>query len=216
MELKELKGIGSKTLASLRDLGINSIDDLVRFYPFRYNVYKPINLNNLTSNETVTIIGKVVSKVSFFRGNKVSNIIRFSFETCNRIINVTIFNQPYLSKQLYINKELTLVGKYDEINNIFTVSKVINEKLDHTLIEGVYHVGTNIKKGVLVNLINEALNQYDIKEVIPDYINNQYELISLKKALSIIHNPTNNNDYKKALLKLKYEELFVKNKKRVI
>ena len=209
MELKELKGIGSKTLASLRDLGINSIDDLVRFYPFRYNVYKPININNLTSNDTVTIIGKVVSKVSFFRGNKVSNIIRFSFETCNRIINVTIFNQPYLSKQLYINKELTLVGKYDELTNVFTVSKVINEKLDHTLIEGVYHVGNNIKKGVLVNLINEALNQYDMKEVIPDYINDQYELISLKNALSIIHNPTNNSDYKKALLKLKYEELFV-------
>ncbi len=208
MELKDLKGVGSKTLESLSDLGINSIDDLVKFYPFRYNVYRPININNCDSNDNITVIGKVVSKINFFRGNKVSNIIRFSFETCNKIINVSIFNQPYLSKQLYLNKELTLVGKYDELTNTFTVSKVINEKLDKTLIEGVYHVGSSIKKGTLVNLINEALTNIDIDDTIPNYINDRYNLINIKDALGIVHNPDNNNDYKKALLKLKYEELF--------
>ena len=209
MELKELKGVGSKTLASLSDLGINSIDELVRFFPFRYNVYRPININNSDTNDTITVIGKVVSKVNFFKGNKVNNIIRFSFETCNRIINVTIFNQPYLSKKLYLNKELTLIGKYDELSNTFTVSKVINEKLDKTLIEGVYHIGSSIKKGILVNLINEVLTNVNINDRIPSYINDRYDLLNINDALKIIHNPINNNYYKKALLKLKYEELFI-------
>lgn len=65
MELKELKGVGPKTLQGLFDLGINSIDDLVRYYPYRYNVYKPINIRDCIDNSTITIIGSVVSKPSF-------------------------------------------------------------------------------------------------------------------------------------------------------
>ncbi len=209
MELKELKGVGPKTLQGLLDLGINSIDDLVRYYPYRYNVYKPINIRDCIDNSTITIIGRVVSKPSFFRGNKVKSIIRFKFETSNNIINVTIFNQPYLTKSLYINKELTLVGKYDELTNTFTVSKIFNDVLDKTLIEGVYHSSSNINRSSLVKLINNVLlADYEVKEIIPSYINDKYELMNTKDALKVIHNPIDNSSYKKALLKLKYEELF--------
>ena len=209
MELKELKGVGPKTLQGLFDLGINSIDDLVRYYPYRYNVYKPINIRDCIDNSTITIIGRVVSKPSFFRGNKVKSIIRFKFETSNNIINVTIFNQPYLTKSLYINKELTLVGKYDELTNTFTVSKIFNDVLDKTLIEGVYHSSSNINRSSLVKLINNILlSDYEVNEIIPSYINDKYELMNTKDALKVIHNPIDNSSYKKALLKLKYEELF--------
>lgn len=209
MELRELKGVGPKTLQGLFDLGINTIDDLIRYYPYRYNVYKPTNIMDCIDNSTITIIGRVVSKPSFFRGNKVKSIIRFKFETSNNIINVTIFNQPYLTKSLYINKELTLVGKYEELTNTFTVSKIFNEVLDKTLIEGVYHSSSNLNRSSLIKLINNVLDSdYEVNEIVPSYINEKYELISTKNALRIIHNPLDNSSYKKALLKLKYEELF--------
>ena len=209
MELRELKGVGPKTLQGLFDLGINTIDDLIRYYPYRYNVYKPTNIIDCIDNSTVTIIGRVVSKPSFFRGNKVKSIIRFKFETSNNIINVTIFNQPYLTKSLYINKELTLVGKYEELTNTFTVSKIFNEVLDKTLIEGVYHSSSNLNRSSLIKLINNVLeSDYEVKEIVPSYINDKYELLPTKNALRIIHNPLDNSSYKKALLKLKYEELF--------
>jgi len=209
MELRELKGVGPKTLQGLFDLGINSVDDLIRYYPYRYNVYKPTNIMNCIDNSTITIIGRVVSKPSFFRGNKVKSIIRFKFETSNNIINVTIFNQPYLTKSLYINKELTLVGKYEELTNTFTVSKIFNEVLDKTLIEGVYHSSSNLNRSSLIKLVNNVLeSDYEVNEIVPSYINDKYELLPTKNALKIIHNPLDNSSYKKALLKLKYEELF--------
>lgn len=209
MELKELKGVGPKSLESLNLLGINSVDDLVRFYPYRYNVYKPVDIRNCIDNSTITIVGRVVSKPSFFRGNKVKSIIRFKFETSNNIINVTVFNQPYIIKSLSLNKELTLVGKYEELTNTFIVSKIINYILNNTLVEGVYHTCSSLNKSSLIKLINNVLiSDYDIKEIIPSYYNDKYDLLNIRDALKIIHNPKNNELYKKSLLKLKYEELF--------
>ena len=210
MDLINIKGLGKKTLESLNNLGIFSVDDLLRYYPFRYNVYKPININNVINNSTITIIGKIVSKPTFFKGNKVKAIIRFKFESSNSIINVTIFNQPYLFKLLHIGDSLTLVGKYDELTNTFTVSKVINYILKETKIDSVYHTSSDISSTTISKLVNSVLeSDYEVNELIPNYLIDRYNLISNKKALSIIHNPKNNDYYKKALLKLKYEELFI-------
>lgn len=102
-----------------------------------------------------------------------------------------------------------MVGKYDELTNTFTVSKIFNDVLDKTLIEGVYHSSSNINRSSLVKLINNVLlSDYEVKEIIPSYINDKYELMNTKDALKVIHNPIDNSSYKKALLKLKYEELF--------
>ena len=60
----------------------------------------------------------------------------------------------------------------------------------------------------IININNVLLSDYEVKEIIPSYINDKYELMNTKDALKVIHNPIDNSSYKKALLKLKYEELF--------
>ena len=42
--LDDIKGIGPKTLSLLQKLGIYSIDDLVNYYPYRYNVLNVLTL----------------------------------------------------------------------------------------------------------------------------------------------------------------------------
>lgn len=208
MELKNIKGIGPKSLEGLLELGINTVDDLIRYYPYRYNIYKPINISDIIDNSIVTLTGRVVSKPTVFRSNKIKSIIRFQFESSNSIINVTIFNQSYLYKLLYLNRELTLVGKYEELKNTLVVNKVLMEPIYKTRIEPVYHVNTEIKKATLVKAINDALEYEEIKETIPSYISDKYELIDSLTAIKCIHNPTSTEEFKKSLLKLKYEELF--------
>ena len=208
MELKNIKGIGPKSLEGLLELGINTVDDLIRYYPYRYNIYKPVNINNIIDNSIVTLTGKVVSKPTVFRSNKIKSIIRFQFESSNSIINVTIFNQSYLYKLLYLNRELTLVGKYEELKNTLVVNKVLMEPIYKTKIEPIYHVNSEIKRATLIKAINDAIDAEDIKEIIPSYISDKYELVDSATAIKCIHNPTSTDNYKKALLKLKYEELF--------
>ena len=47
MELKDVKGIGSKSLSLLNKLGIYSVNDLITYYPVRYDVLKQTDFNNL-------------------------------------------------------------------------------------------------------------------------------------------------------------------------
>ncbi len=208
MELKNIKGIGPKSLEGLLELGINTVDDLIRYYPYRYNIYKPVNINNIIDNSIVTLTGRVVSKPTVFRSNKIKSIIRFQFESSNSIINVTIFNQSYLYKLLYLNRELTLVGKYEELKNTLVVNKVLMEPIYKTRIEPVYHVNSELKRATLIKAINDAIDSEEIKEIIPSYISDKYELIDSQTAIKCIHNPTSTEEFKKSLLKLKYEELF--------
>ena len=60
-ELKDVKGIGPKSLALLNKIGIHSINDLVTHYPFRYDVLERCDLSKVSDGDKIVIDGKVES-----------------------------------------------------------------------------------------------------------------------------------------------------------
>ena len=46
MNLESIPKIGNKTIAELNNLNIYTITDLVNYYPYKYNIYNPSNINN--------------------------------------------------------------------------------------------------------------------------------------------------------------------------
>lgn len=205
MELNNIKGIGPKTIIELNKLNIYTVNDLIRYYPYRYNIYKPTEL--IESDSSIVITGTVISNptIYFFQRNK--SRLTFNFLSNNREIKVVIFNQGYLKAKININTKLTLVGKYELKTNSFTVNKIKFYEIVTTEVEPVYHLISSIKRKTLASSINKGLF-YPIEEIIPEYLSDRYNFIETKKAIQEIHNPTSNNLLKKAKLKLKYEELF--------
>ena len=61
MELKDVKGIGTKSLALLNKLGIYTVNDLITYYPVRYDVLKQTDFNNLSEDMKVIVDGRVES-----------------------------------------------------------------------------------------------------------------------------------------------------------
>ena len=61
MELKDVKGIGTKSLALLNKLGIYTVNDLITYYPVRYDVLKQTDFNNLDDDMKVIVDGRVES-----------------------------------------------------------------------------------------------------------------------------------------------------------
>ena len=55
MDLKNIPGIGEKTIDNLNKINIFTINDLINYYPYKYNFYNPENINNATDNVTLTI-----------------------------------------------------------------------------------------------------------------------------------------------------------------
>ena len=208
MELKDIKGLGPKTIEALSKLEIYNYNDLIRYYPYRYNIYTPIDIN--TAGDDIVVVSGIVEsspKTAYIRRNftKTSFIVLTSNIRCN----VIIFNRAFLSKSLYIGKGITLIGRYNKLNNTFTASDIKQYEITETKVEPVYHIVSGIKRSALSKAINNALDlKHDIYEIVPSYLQEKYNFISDYDAIKEIHNPTSIDKLKQAKIKLKYEELF--------
>lgn len=210
MDLQNIKGIGDKTIKSLNKLNIYNIDDLVNYYPFRYQTYNIKKLSSVSNNENCTIIATVESNPQVFYFKKNFNRLSFKALSDNLLINVTIFNRAFLKNNIKIGEEITLVGKFEKLKNNFVASDIKLDKIDNNTIEPIYHVNKDIKNKTLIKLIDNALainKEYD--DYIPSEITDKYGFISKYEALQEIHNPSNIKELKQSKLRLIYEELFI-------
>ncbi len=210
MNLQNIKGIGEKTLESLYESNIYNLEELLTYFPYRYQILEPSSLENTNKDETLTINATVtdIGKVTFIRKNL--NTYRFKVTAYGKFINVTIFNRAFIKPHITLNKEITLIGKYDTKKNLFTASDIKLSKIEGTKIIPIYHLIKGIKNNTLVKLISEALKEASlIYDYVPDECNQKYKLCSKKDALSFIHQPNTQTEINLAKRKLIYEELFI-------
>ncbi|MDD6879637.1 MAG: ATP-dependent DNA helicase RecG [bacterium] len=211
MKLSEIKGIGTKTEILLNKVGINSLDDLVTHYPFRYDILKRTNITAVESDDKIIIDGKVESIPILIRFKAGLNKLNVRIATIYGAIGVSIFNRAFLKANLKIGTNIIVIGKYDKKRNIITASDIKFGVLSNKeTIEPVYHTTNGLTTKTLLSYINNALmkNGNDINDSIPKYLLDKYNFNNKKTSLNIIHNPPNFEKLKEASLRLKYEELF--------
>ena len=209
MKLSDIKGLGPKTLTCLNNIGINNIDDLVNYYPYRHDVIILNDIKEAYDGQSV-IIECIVDSVPLtrrFRANMTS--LTFRAMSSKKMIAVVIFNRAFLKTHLKPGSVITVIGKYDKTKNTVVASDIKFEKMVSGSIESVYHLTSGLTSKQLKKYISEALEVYDdYTDYIPEYLNEKYGFIDKKSAVLKIHNPKDENDVKQALIKLKYEELF--------
>ena len=207
--LDEIKGIGQKTLKYLNDLGIYTIDDLLTYYPYRYNVFKPSNILEVEENNTVLINGIIEGPVKVFFIKKNLNKLSFKLNTGDKLINIAIFNRAFIKPNLVIGKYISVIGKYTIKNNTLMASDIKLKPILKETVEGVYHLNANIKRASFSKIINNLLiKNYFVKNYIPDYLMEKYHFIDKIEAIKEMHIPSDLNKLKQAKLMLSYEELF--------
>ena len=209
-ELSSIKGLGPKTLECLKNININTIEDLISYYPYRHDL---IVLNDIKAAEDKqnVIIECIVDSVPLtrrFRANMTS--LMFRAMSNKKMIAVMIFNRAFLKTQLKPGTTITVIGKYDALKNTVIASDIKFEKIKTGSIETIYHLTSGLTSKTLKKAINEALLKYnDYVDYIPSYLNEKYNFITKKEAVCLMHNPECEEDVKKAMMKLKYEELFL-------
>ena len=210
MELSKVTGIGTKNISLLNSVGIYDVTDLLSYYPYRYQIYKINNINDVKSNESVIIEGIVdsVAIVRFFTTKK--NILSFRLYTSNKLINVSIYNRAFMKRNITPGKTITILGKYDEKKNTLVANNIILSKIEDNKIESVYHLTNGLNNKTLSKLIKNALDMnIETVDYIPDYLNERYGFINKMYAIRKIHFPIDLQEIKEAKLKLIYEELFL-------
>ena len=206
MELNIIKGIGDKTITLLNKLNIYTIDDLVNYYPFRYEILEKTDLNS----DRVVIDGVVETSPLFIRLRGKLDKMSFRIRLDDRICNVVIFNRGFLRNNIKINTTITIIGKYDIKHNTITASDIKFGSISSLpKITPVYHTVSKITSKQINNYILKVIDDIKVTDIIPSILLDKYKLIPKSEAIREIHRPDDMHLLKNAINHIKYEELFL-------
>lgn len=211
MQLKDVKGIGPKSLSLLNKINIYTVEDLVTHYPFRYEILKRCNLNEVEDGGKIIIDGKIESVPILMHFKAGLNKMNFRLVTASGVVGVSIFNRAFLKSQLTVGTGVTVIGKLDKAKNVITASDIKLETLMNKVkIEPVYHCTSGLTNKNMSTYINMALLMFgkEIFDYIPSSYLEKYNFLNKKTSLNIVHNPSTMDKLKEVTIRLKYEELF--------
>ena len=208
MELNEVKGLGLTTEKYLNELGIFNLEDLINYFPFRYEIIENTDMSKVVDGDKVVVGGICEQAPSVFHFNKKLNKMTFRLNTGDFIAKVEIYNRAFLKQKITVGTPVTVIGKYNQKKSLITASDIKLKLIDEVVIEPVYHSSFNISSSKISKIMLKALETAEIKETMPEKIIEKYKFISKEEAVKIAHNPKSKLELKRALNRLKYEELF--------
>ncbi|MCL6617127.1 MAG: DNA helicase RecG, partial [Anoxybacillus ayderensis] len=134
-----IKGIGEETAIALHDMGIDTIEQLLYHFPFRYEDYRICALEEAKHDEKITIVGKVYSEPVLTYYSRKKSRLTFRVLVDRFLVTAVCFNQPYLKKKLALHETVTVTGKWDKHRQTITVQQLyIGETKRQKEIEPVY------------------------------------------------------------------------------
>ena len=202
---KRLK-LTSKRVQILHELGLYTTDDLLMYYPYRYEVITTSAFSDWKIKDKVWFEGEVVQLPrSWRKGRLVTTTFQVRFQ--EQILTVTIFNRPW-AKSLNLNQILTIQGVYQGNSKVTAISYDTKPLAEHASITPIYSIKEGIRQKTLQTIIHSVLNQLqdEIIDDIPEEFRQAYRLLPLKLAYRCIHIPSSMNEVQAAVRTLKYAE----------
>ena len=206
MNLNEMK-LTPKRQEICTRLGLNTDEDILRYYPYRYENYLKTHYKDFKIGETVIFDCELLKSPTVFRYQGNRSVTRFRVLYEENEILVTIYNRPWVSN-LKIGNKLTIIGKY-EGNNSLTASNYYLKDIEELLgIKPCYSLKEGISNNDISKIVELTLKKSldSITDDIPEKFINAHKLLSIQDALLNIHKPQSELLLKKAIARLKYEE----------
>lgn len=202
---KRLK-LTSKRLTVLHQLGLYTTDDLLMYYPYRYETITSSAFADWKIKDKVWFEGEVVQLPRSWRKGRLVTTT-FQVRSQEQILTITIFNRPW-AKSLNLNQILTIQGVYQGNSKVTAISYDTKPLAEHAAITPIYSIKAGIHQKTLQTIIYSVLNQLqdEIIDDIPDEFRQAYRLLTLKVAYRCIHIPSSMSEVQAAVRTLKYAE----------
>ncbi|MCR5213088.1 MAG: ATP-dependent DNA helicase RecG [Eubacterium sp.] len=207
-----IKGIGEKTAEAYTRLGIETVRDLITYYPRTYKTYtNPVPVRQVSEGDRVAVFCQIVTYIESRRGKRYE-ITSLSASDGSGSIRMVWFNKGFLKSQLHKGESYVFYGtikikgslRVMEMPEFFTQFNY--QKMLSTM-QPIY----SLKSGISNNSITRAIN--NVKEVIsglPDYlpedIIKERGLMSRSKALLEVHFPKDEDSLREALKRIAFDE----------
>ncbi len=216
--IRYIKGVGQSRMSLFEKLGINSVYDLLTYYPKDYEDRSRIkNIADLENGEICSFEGTIVSNVSESRPRRGMVISKVSIQDSTGKITAVWFNQQYVKNSLTLGNNYIFYGKIDKklnkpqiVNPVFELSSTDMKK--SLKIFPIYSATRNLGQNVIRVIMQEAVKILDgtqLEDRLPEDIRKIHDLSGLVDCIKQIHFPESFNQKEKARYRLVFEELFM-------
>lgn len=221
-KIEFLKGVGAKRAKLLNDeLGIFTFKDLILHFPFRYEDRTQFQkIFELNDTSYVQIKGIITYKEEIGIQRK-KRLVAYLKDETGQVELVWFKGIKWVSEKIKTGVPYLIYGKPSLFNGTYNISHPEIEILTPQNENGygsfvpVYRSTEKLKKAYLdsklIGKIQQNLHtlaQNRIEESLPSYLIKKYNFLDRKSCLKNIHYPKNNDLLQKAILRLKFEELF--------
>ena len=214
--LTVLNGIGPKNAQILSGLGLNTLDDLLYYFPRRYDDYSQLKpINRLKFGEEVTVIGMIQSIANrSVRGGQAS-LIEAVLSDGTSFLRLTWFNQPWLTQKLPEGTQIVVSGKIDMYLGRLVMTgpdwELLEQEHLHTnRIVPVYSLTAHITQRWLRKIMYQTVTFWAsrVADYLPAAIRESAGLVDLQTALTQAHFPDSQDRLKAARERLAFDEIF--------
>ena len=210
-KIQYIKGVGEKRAALFARLGIETVDDFIRFYPRAYKDWSDIrSIGEVQPGETVCIKATCIQEINAFTSPK-SGVKIFSSRVSDNknTMEITIFNNPYAAAKLNFGEDYLFYGKVE--GNLFE-KKMVNPEIEpaHTnaAIKPIYPLTSGLTSNIVSKVMKNALAATEpIADPFPQGLVDTYNLMDEWQALQNIHFPADKQALEAAKRRLIFDEL---------
>ena len=191
-DIQYIKGVGEKKARLFNKLGIFVVDDLLNFFPRKYEDWsKTQTVKESENSSPVCIRATMVTPVHEHMIRRGMTIYKCDFTDGETIIHVTLFNNKYLAQKLHTYEDYLLIGKIEKNLTTAQMSAPKIEPADKaSKIHPVYPATGSLNSKAIEKVLKYALeNIGELPETLPEEIRERYGLISYDSAIRQIHFP---------------------------
>lgn len=210
--ITSLKGIGEKTGALFKRLGVETVEDLLHDYPRAYDAYgPPVPVGQVQEGKVCTVCGQLLKTATVRRYQNMQVIVTIVKDLTGSL-QLTWFNMPYLKNTLQMGRILLFRGRVTkkgsrlsmEQPEIFTQEAY--EKVIHSL-QPVYGQTKGLGNKAIAKAVAQALSERQMeREYLPERLRRKYELAEYNYALEHIHFPMDEKEMMAARKRLVFDE----------
>jgi ATP-dependent DNA helicase RecG len=211
--LTDIKGVGPEIAKKLAGMGISSIDDLVEYFPRRYNDFSQVVPIRSLKPGPVTIEAEIKQVKGRYvrRGMHITEAVASDSTASVRLV---WFNQPYREGAIKPNQSYFISGEYELSHSRFAIMNpsmelVSDFPINTARLVPVYRETKGLNS-VLIRRIMREVVPYIARqpETMPAWLIKQEKLIGRPGALETMHFPGSTEALEKAKTRLGFEEVF--------
>lgn len=210
--LRDLKGVGEKTEKLFLKLNLRTTEDLLTYYPHRYDTYEPaVSVRELTQDKVQAVAGVLSQGVVQTRVRNLT-ILTAVVVSEGEKLSLTWFNAPYLRNTLKKGNSYVFRGKVIRKNGrlcmehpeIFTPAGY--EEVLHRM-QPVYGLTFGLTNKTITKYVKQLLEEMPLEgEYLPEDIRENYQLADYNFAVQNIHFPKNQAAFFQARNRLVFDE----------